>query len=80
MPQDKFQREIEDAKVEGWELKDETNDRAVLIRRKTGTLVAHIVLFIVAGWWTLGIANLIYLGYKYFADVDKKVIRREDVE
>jgi hypothetical protein len=73
---DGFEQRISDLQVEGWEIKDRTNDKAVMINRKTGTLMAHIVIFILLCWWTLGVANGIYFGYKYFLDVDKQVIRR----
>lgn len=73
-----IEQEIDDAKVEGWELKRREGDRAIMIRRRKGSLVAHIILFIFFGWWTLGLANIAYLLYKYFADVDRRVIRVDD--
>lgn len=75
-----LQTKIEDAEVEGWELEERQGDRAVMIRRRTGSLVAHIILFIFVGWWTLGLANIVYFLYKYFVQKDKKVIRADGSE
>ena len=73
------QNEVDDLKVQGWSVHEEQgSDRVVMINRKTGTLTAHLVLFIVAGWWTIGAANLAYLGYKYFLDADKRVVRADE--
>lgn len=72
---DDFQKQVEDEQVEGWEISEDGDERVVMIKRKTGTVVAHIIIFIIFGWWTLGLANLLYLGYKYFLDTDKKVVR-----
>ncbi|DAC85279.1 hypothetical protein QIT48_gp01 [Haloterrigena jeotgali icosahedral virus 1] len=72
-----LQRKIEDAQIEGWEIQEERNDSAVMIRRKKGTLTAHILIFLLLGWWTIGLANLLYLCYKYFVDKEKKVVRAE---
>lgn len=78
---DDLREKVDDAKVEGWELHEEQGeDRVVMIKRKTGSLMAHIILFILVGWWTIGIANGVYLGYKYFIDVDKRVLRSDQAE
>lgn len=80
MASDELQKKIDDAKVEGWEVDEYQGEhRAVMIRRKTGSITAHIVLFIVT-FYTFGLANLAYLGYKYFIDTDKRVLRDEDAE
>ena len=76
---DALERAVDDAGVEGWQLHEEHSDTKVtLIKRKTGSLGGHAIIFLLAGWWTLGIANLVYLAYKYFADADKKIIRHPD--
>lgn len=66
-----LQRKIDDAKVEGWALHQEQGDRAVMIKRKWGSVWLHIVLLI----FTLGVGNVVYWLYKYVVDVDKKVVR-----
>lgn len=75
MKSDQFEKMVEDEKVEGWSVKEDGDERVVMVKRKWGTLGAHGIIFILAGWWTLGAANVIYAAYKYFADADQKVVR-----
>jgi len=72
---DKLKQKIEDAKVEGWSLHKEQTDRAVMVRRGYGTLGGHVLVFLLAGWWTIGLANAAYAAYKYFGDNETKVLR-----
>lgn len=66
-----LQRKIDDAEVEGWSLHQEQGDRAVMIKRKWGSIWIHAVLLI----FTFGVGNVIYWAYKYIVDADKKVVR-----
>lgn len=76
-----LQRKIDDAKDEGWEVAEEHDEkRAVLVKRKTGTALDHLIIFLLVGWWTLALANLVYWAYKHFIDVDERVIYTADVE
>jgi hypothetical protein len=76
---EKLQKEVEDAKVEGWQLDSEHSDKAILVKRGWGTLGGHVLVGLLTIWWTLGIGNVLYAAYKYFVDTDKKVVRQEDV-
>ena len=79
MVSEALQRKIDDLEVEGWDLHEEQgDDRAVMIKRKTGGVVAHLIIFLLFGWWTFGFANLAYLGYKYFFDANKRVVRSDE--
>lgn len=71
---EELQRKIEDAQIEGWTLSQEQTERAVLVRRKYGSLSAHVLIFLLT-FWTFGLGNLIYMAYKYFVDYEKKVVR-----
>jgi hypothetical protein len=44
----------------GYSVIDEADGETTLRRRDHGGLVAHIVLFFTVGFWTLGLANLVY--------------------
>ena len=77
---DEFQRHLDDKQVEGWEIDEESADRAVLVKRSYGSLGGHFLIALLTIWWTFGIGNTCYAAYKYFVDVDKQVVRREDVE
>lgn len=74
MAQRNLEEKIEDAKTEGWKVKNREENRAVVIKRNGGSSTAHIILFIFT-FWTLGWANLLFWGFKKISDVDKKVLR-----
>lgn len=42
-----------------WDIKEETPEFVVL-KRNEATIAGQVLVFIIFGWWTLGIANLIY--------------------
>ena len=52
-----------------WKLKEETPE-LFLLTRNNGSTTAHILIFLFFGWWTFGVANLIY----YFAKKESKKI------
>lgn len=42
-----------------WNLKEETPE-FFLLTRNEGSTTGHVLIFLFFGWWTLGIANLVY--------------------
>ena len=42
-----------------WNLKEETPE-FFLLTRNEGSTTGHILIFLFFGWWTFGIANLVY--------------------
>lgn len=42
-----------------WEIKEETPEY-FLLKRNEATTTGHILIFLFFGWWTIGIANIIY--------------------
>ena len=70
-----LQQKIDDAKVEGWKLDQEQGNRAVMKKPNYGSFGGHVLVAILTIWWTLGIGNALYAGYKYWSDSDKKVLR-----
>ena len=62
-----LEQATEDAQAEGWKLKSSSDNVAVL--EKTGGFggaVGHIAMFIFTVWWTFGIGNLLFAGYRFF--------------
>lgn len=54
-----------------WKLKEETPELFLLTRNEAST-TGHILIFMFFGWWTLGIANVLY----YFAKrKTKKIVK-----
>jgi hypothetical protein len=54
----------------GWDIKEETPEY-FLLKRNTGTIGIHIVIFIFT-WWTLGLCNLAYWA---LSNQTKKIIK-----
>lgn len=47
----------------------------VLRKRDHGSLLMHIILFFIVGWWTLGLGNFAYAWYRHFASEDSVEVR-----
>jgi RNA polymerase subunit RPABC4/transcription elongation factor Spt4 len=60
--------------AQGWEVEDRYSDGAVLIDRSVGAVGTHILVALLTVWWTGGMGNAAYAGYKYFVDVDRQVV------
>ena len=72
---ERLQREIDDAIADGWQIESETPERVVLVRRNYGSLGVHLILAVLTGWWSFGVINLVYGGYKYLNDSQRRVLR-----
>lgn len=72
-----LQRRIDDAIADGWRIESETPERVVLVKRNYGDLGLHVLLAVVTAWWSFGLVNLVYGGYKYLNDSQRMVLRDE---
>ncbi|MFC7081205.1 zinc ribbon domain-containing protein [Halorussus caseinilyticus] len=70
-----LQRQIDDAIADGWRIESETPERVVLVKRNVGSLGVHLILALLTGWWSFGLVNLVYGGYKYLNDSQRRVVR-----
>lgn len=61
---------IEDYKRDGYAVVRDGDDRTVLRYRDHGGLLAHAVIFVLLGLWTLGLANLVYAAYRRHVSTD----------
>lgn len=77
MKSDAFRTRIEDEEVEGWKVKNDGDERVVMIKPNYGSLGGHVLVALLTIWWTFGLGNVIYAAYKYWGDSDKKVVREE---
>lgn len=75
----RLKRAVEDAEIEGWKVQSEQGDRVIMVKRKYGSLGAHLLIALLTIWWTLGLGNVLYAAYVYFRKADKKVIRASDI-
>ena len=72
-----FERVIDDYITQGYSVESRGEHSAKLKEKQYGSLVAHILIFVIFGWWTLGISNLLYLGYKYLSGEEVTVKKDE---
>lgn len=55
-----FERTIEDHVMDRWRVVHLGPYKAVLKRRTWGRWPKHLLVFVLLGWWTFGLANLAY--------------------
>ena len=77
VPAREFEETVDDMLAEGWTIDTREENRVVLIKRQYGSIIAHLVVLIFTVWFTFGIGNVLYFGYKYFLDPEREVIRME---
>jgi hypothetical protein len=69
---------IEEHTMQGYRIVKQGERTTTLRRRDHGSLGAHLLVFIVLGWWTLGLANLIYALYRRVASAEGVIVRVEE--
>lgn len=60
-----FERVIDDYITQGYKVKSRGEMSAQLKEKSYGSWAAHTIIFIVVGWWTLFVANIVYAAIKY---------------
>jgi len=68
---DEAKNEVKMWLANDWNLHEETPEMFVL-KKNTGSAGGHILVFIFLGWWTFGIANLVYY---LVSNKKKKIIK-----
>ncbi|MFP4116600.1 MAG: hypothetical protein ACLFQ8_00440 [Candidatus Aenigmatarchaeota archaeon] len=63
---------------EGWKVKTDAHHKVVMERYSYGSGLAHFLIFLFLGWWTVGLANLLYAGFKRYSTSRKRVIRMNE--
>lgn len=63
--EDKMEEVIDEYITKGYKVKSRGEKNAKVKEKDYGSLGAHILIFILLGWWTLFIANILYAAYKY---------------
>lgn len=63
-----FNAAVEDAEVEGWQLKTRGDRVATLTKPgEYGSAMGHLIVAALTIWWTVGIGNVLYAAYRYFS-------------
>ena len=66
---------IEDKQTEGYKLASSTDYQAAMYKNNYGSFVGHIIVFVLFGWWTLFVANLLYMLICFFAKKEELIIK-----
>jgi hypothetical protein len=69
---------IDDLITTGYTIKSQGATSAKLKKAEYGGLIAHIIIFILFGWWTFFIANILYAGFKYLTGDEVLVKMRNE--
>jgi abortive infection bacteriophage resistance protein len=65
--QNQMEELIDEYITQGYKVEDRGQATAKLKKVQYGSLVGHILIFIVFGWWTFLLANILYLIYSYMS-------------
>lgn len=61
-----LQDKVDAAKVNGWKVRSQSDEKAVMIKRGDGSFFWHVVIALLTGWWTFGLGNIVYwIKYRY---------------
>jgi hypothetical protein len=74
-----MERVVDDLITQGYKVKSRGERSVKMKHEEYGSLMAHIIIFILFGWWTLLIANVLYAAYKYVTG-DEVLIQLEDYQ
>jgi hypothetical protein len=58
---------IDDYITRGYSVKSRGDRTSRLKDVKYGSIVSHVLIFIVFGWWTFLVANILWLAYQYYS-------------
>lgn len=72
-----YKREVTDLVKAGWRVEEETHDRVTLVNRTVGSARMHLIIAVFTIWWLMGIPNVLYAAYKYFADTERTIVWKE---
>lgn len=62
-----MEKVIDDFITQGYKVKSRGERSTMMKEKNYGSGFAHLVILVLVGWWTLGIANVVYAAYKYYS-------------
>ena len=73
-----LEAQTENAIMEGFKIENKTANMVTLVKAGNfGNPIIHIIIFVLFGWWSLLIANIIYAVYCYTSKTQNKMIKVE---
>jgi hypothetical protein len=74
-----MERVVDDLITQGYKVKSRGERSVKMKHEEYGSLMAHIIIFVLFGWWTFFIANVLYAAYKYVTG-DEVLIQLENYQ
>jgi hypothetical protein len=75
--QKEMEKVIDDFITQGYKVKSRGEHSTMMKEKSYGSGGAHLIILVLFGWWTLGVANALYAAYEYFTG-DEVQIKVED--
>lgn len=73
--QREYEEIIDELITQGYKVESRGDKTTQLMKAAYGGVVSHILIFIVLGWWTIFIANIIWLAYNYYSNSDRVLVK-----
>lgn len=70
-----YEEIIDELITQGYKIESQGEYTTQLMKAAYGSAVSHILIFIIFGWWTIFVANIIWLAYNYYAHSDKVLVK-----
>lgn len=78
VPKSKLQQTIEDCQVEGWKLRSQNENGAIMSKPGDfGSGMSHLLIALFTAWWTFFIGNAIYAVYVYWSSRSELQIKAD---
>ena len=75
-----YRHEVTTKVESGWKIEEETQDRVTLVRREFGNPGIHLIIAILTIWWAMGVPNLLYAAYRYYAGSQRTIVWKDRPE
>lgn len=70
-----YEEVIDEYITTGYKVQERGEKTTKLANAKYGGAVSHILIFIIFGWWTFFVANILWLAYNYYSKTDKVLVK-----
>jgi hypothetical protein len=76
--QREMEKVIDDFITQGYRIKEQGQNSTMMKEKDWGSGGMHLIVLVFLGWWTIGIANVVYAAYKYFTGAEVKIQVEEE--
>ena len=68
-----MEKVVDDFVTQGYKIKNQGQTSTMMKEKDYGGGAAHLIILVIFGWWTLGIANALWAAFKYFTSDEVKI-------